>query len=322
VSAKLPTRVSPYYRSLARSLDPTADPIAAQFVPQRDESDYRPYESDDPLTDAAYQVMPRLIHHYHRRALVLANDQCAMYCRHCFRRHLTGSGRAEITLDEITAIAGYLREHNEIVELVVSGGDPLFMENDRLIALLATIREAKPDITFRVSTRVPVVDPSRVTATLAERVAETGPVWLVIQCNHPDEVTEQFQSAIARVVNAGIPVLNQSVLLRGVNDSVATLSRLFESLVNARVKPYYLFQGDLAVGTAHLRVNLDRGLKLMQSLRTSISGLALPKYAVDLPGGGGKVELTESTVVRREEEWYVLCDAAGREYHYPKEHNR
>jgi lysine 2,3-aminomutase len=320
VSAELPERVSAYYRSLARSLDPTNDPIAAQFRTSTQENEWKPYESADPLSDASYETVPRLIHHYQRRALVLANDQCAMYCRHCFRRHLTGGGSAEITTDEITALADYLGEHDEIVEVVISGGDPLFMQADRLISLLATIREARPDVTLRISTRVPVVVPTRVTEHLAERISECGPVWLVIQCNHPAEITDRFHTAIGHVRNAGIPILNQSVLLRGVNDSSEVLAELFERLVNARVKPYYLFQGDLAVGTSHFRVNLDRGLELMKTLRGMLSGLALPRYAVDLPGGGGKIELTESTVVRRELEWYLLRDGSGREYRYPREH--
>ncbi|MFP4378640.1 MAG: KamA family radical SAM protein [Spirochaetales bacterium] len=319
MSSALPERVSDYYRSLALSPDPAVDPIAAQFVRQQREEEWLPYESDDPLADRAYEVVPRLIHHYERRALVLANDQCAMYCRHCFRRHLTGRRGEHISQAEVTAVAEYLQDHREIVELVVSGGDPLVMPAERIVALLSSVRDVRPDLTFRLSTRVPVVEPSRVTNDLAEALASAGPLWLVIQCNHPAELSEAFVAAADRMLRAGIPLLNQSVLLRGVNDSVDTLTRLFEGLVNARVKPYYLFQGDLAAGTSHFRVNIDRGLDLMQELRSRVSGLALPKYAVDLPGGGGKIELTQAAVVRREKEWYVLRAASGAEYRYPRE---
>jgi len=318
----LPYGVTSYYASLARTRDPERDPIAAQFVPRHEERDHLPYETADPLADDAYRVAPRVVHHYRDRVLVLAHDRCATYCRHCFRRHFTARGGGGITDEEIRDAAAYLGAHPEVQEALVSGGDPLMLSHDRLRRLLESLRAARPDLILRVATRIPVVQPRRVTPELAGLLGRLAPLWAVIQANHPRELTGEFASAVARLVDAGVPVLNQTVLLRGVNDDADTLEALLRGLLRNRVKPYYLFQGDLAAGTAHFRTTIDAGLDLMRELRRRLSGMAVPVYAVDLPGGGGKVPLTEATIARREPGSYVLRDDQGREYRYPDESRR
>jgi lysine 2,3-aminomutase len=315
----IPEGSTRYYRELARSDDPHTDPIAAQIVPRPEEALHLVYESSDPLGDELYRRGERLLHHYRDRVLILANDRCATYCRHCFRRHFTGHDSGRITPRQIDEALLYIRRHSEVQEALISGGDPLMLPDDHLLKLLESLREAREDLVLRLATRIPVVQPARLTDALAQRLGAMAPLWVVIHANHPIELTASFRTAVARLVSNGVPVLNQAVLLRGVNDNADTLEELFRGLLRARVKPYYLFQGDLASGTSHFRTSIDRGLELMAELRRRLSGMAVPTYAVDLPGGGGKIPLTEASVARREPEWYVLLDAEGREHRYPRE---
>lgn len=315
----LPYGVTRYYRNLAKSTDPESDPIAAQFVPQDAEMLRLPYESTDPLGDELYRKGKRVLHHYRDRILILANDRCATYCRHCFRRHFVGNDAGRITEAEIDEAAGYLSAHQEVHEALISGGDPLMLPDEYLILLVDRLRDAREDLIIRIGTRIPVVQPARVTVSLAIALGSRAPIWVVIHANHPNELTDEFRLSIARLVDNGVPVVNQSVLLRGVNDSADTLEALFRGLLKARVKPYYLFQGDLASGTRHFRTSIDTGLALMRELRRRLSGMAIPTYAVDLPGGNGKLRLTEATVVGREADWYLLRDDEGREHRYPRE---
>lgn len=320
-ATRLPYGVSRYYASLARSGDPNADPIAAQYVPRPEELTTLPYESGDPIGDGRYQVTERLVHHYKDRALLLVNDRCATYCRHCFRRHFTGHGGGRLTDEQLDDACGYLRRTPEVKEVLLSGGDPLMLSDEEIAHIIARLKEIDPDYVIRVCTRMPVVLPGRVTEALAATLGEFGSVWAVIHTNHPAEITGEFRTAIRRLLGAGVPVLNQAVLLRGVNDDAATLEQLFRGLVRAGVKPYYLFQGDLAAGTSHFRVPIERGLELMRELRRHLSGIALPTYAVDLPGGGGKVPV-ESALLRIEPEAYIFRATDGTEHSYPRELER
>ena len=314
----LPYGVSRYYRSLSRLGDPTVDPIAAQFEPREEEDNRLPYETDDPIGDARYAVTSRLIHHYRDRVLLLVCDRCATYCRHCFRRHFTGNSSGRITDTELDAAISYIREHEEVQEVLLSGGDPLMLCDRDLEEIMKRLRSLREDLIFRVCSRVPVVLPGRITEPLAELLGTYAPLWFVTHANHPGEITEQFRLAVERLRRHGTVTMNQSVLLRGVNDDPEILERLFRQLLRAGVKPYYLFQGDLAAGTAHFRVPIERGLEIMEALRSRLSGLALPTYAVDLPEGGGKVPI-ESHLLRIEEDWYVFRGPKGGEYRYPRE---
>ncbi len=314
----LPFGVSRSFADLAESPDPAKDPIAAQFVARPEEEIILPYESADPIGDTRYLAAPRLIHHYPDRVLLLVSDRCATYCRYCFRRHFTGNGGGQITPEQLEAACAYLERTPAVHEVLLSGGDPLMLSDRDLERVIRRLLQVDPGYILRVCTRVPVVHPARVTEDLAVMLGSAGSVWAVIHTNHPREVTDEVRAAVRRFITAGVPVLNQSVLLRGVNDRVETLEELFRSLVKAGVKPYYLFQGDLAAGTAHFRVSLEKGMSLMKELRGRLSGIAMPTYAVDLPGGGGKVPV-ESSLLRVEEDAYVLRGPDGREYRYPRE---
>jgi lysine 2,3-aminomutase len=314
----LPFGVSRYYAGLARSPDPDADPIAAQYVPRPGELVTLPYESNDPIGDRRYLVTERLIHHYPDRALLLVSDRCATYCRHCFRRHFTGHGGGRITTEQLEEACAYLDATPAVREVLLSGGDPLMLSDQELQEVMGRLKGVDPAYILRLCTRMPVVLPSRVTDGLARILAGFESVWVVIHANHPRELSEEFRRGVKRLLGAGAPVLNQAVLLKGVNDDAATLEELFRGLLRAGVKPYYLFQGDLAAGTAHFRVDLGRGIQIMRELRARLSGMALPTYAVDLPGGGGKVPV-EQSLVRVEDDAYILRDPDGREFRYPRE---
>ena len=320
---RLPVGVSRYYASLARSLDPAKDPIAAQVVRTDAEEVVLPQECADPLDEARFMPVPRLIHRYRHRVLLLACERCATYCRHCFRRHFTGQSDGQIKPEDLSRAAAYVGAHAEVDEVLISGGDPLMLDDARLVEILDVMQDAASDrmLVFRIATRMPVVTPSRITAALGRRLREhgNGRVWVVTQVNHPREITTAFADAIGHFVDQGIPVLNQAVLLRGVNNDADVLAELFGGLLRVRVKPYYLFQGDLAAGTSHFRTTIDEGLDLMDVLRDRLSGMAMPTYAVDLPDGGGKIVLTRATVTGIEDGYYVLLDRAGKRHYYPYE---
>ena len=295
---RLPFGASRYYAGLARSEDPREDPIAAQFVPRDEELIVLPYESADPIGDSRYLVAERLVHHYPDRALLLVSDRCATYCRYCFRRHFTGNGGGQITAEQLEEACRYLSHTPSVREVLLSGGDPLMLSDRDLGRVIDRLHQVDPAYIFRVCTRMPVVHPARITEDLAGMLGNAGSVWAVIHTNHPRELTDEFRRAVRRLITAGVPVLNQSVLLRGVNDDAATLEELFRGLVRAGVKPYYLFQGDLAAGTAHFRVPLEKGVALMRELRGRLSGIALPTYAVDLPSGGEKSQSNHPSCAR------------------------
>jgi len=315
--SRLPYGVSRYYRLLARSDNPHADPIAAQFVPTPEERVALPWETADPIGDTRYMVTDRLVHHYPDRALLLVSDRCATYCRFCFRRHFTGNGGGRISGRQLDDACRYLSRTPRVREVLLSGGDPLMLSDRELEGVIRRLREVNAEYVLRICTRIPVVLPARVTEDLARMLGKHRSVWVVVHANHPRELTDEFRGAIRRLLAAGVPAVNQSVLLKGINDDTEVLEQLFRGLVQAGVKPYYLFQGDLAAGTSHFRVPLSRGIALMEELRRRLSGLALPTYAVDLPGDG-KVPV-ESSLLRREPDAYVFRGLDGREYRYPRE---
>ena len=322
-TGQLPVGVSRYYAALAGSEDPSQDPIAAQFVRTDAEDLVLPYECADPLAEARFMPVPRLIHRYRNRVLLLACERCATYCRHCFRRHFTGQSDGQITSGDLRGAAAYIAAHPEVDEVLISGGDPLMLDDAHLADILDTLTLAvEPrELVFRIATRMPVVLPTRVTGALADMLRRHGQgrVWVVTQVNHPNEMGPVFARAIGHFIDRGIPVLNQAVLLRGVNNDVAVLARLFGGLLRLRVKPYYLFQGDLAAGTSHFRTTIDEGLDLMDGLRDLVSGMAMPTYAVDLPDGGGKIALTRASVLGIEDDHYILLDRRGERHRYPHE---
>lgn len=315
---KLPLLVSRYYLSLIDPNDPL-DPIRRQVIPSIEELSPSIEEEKDPLAEVAHSIHPRLIHRYKNRVALLVSDLCATYCRHCFRRRFTATEERQISAEEVKAISEYLKSQPEVREILLTGGDPLTLSDHNLKELLVSLYTARSDLTVRLCTRIPVTYPQRVTPALVAMLKEVrgGPIYLMTQFNHPRELTKESIEAINLFVDNGFPALNQAVLLKGVNDSVEVLEELMNSLLFNRIKPYYLFQGDLVEGTKHLRVPLQEGLILEKELRQRLSGLAMPTYAVDLPGGGGKVVLTHNYLLGIEEEALIFEGPQGGQVEYP-----
>jgi lysine 2,3-aminomutase len=312
----LPFAVTEHFASLAGP--EKDDPIRRQFFPDLREARRDPFALDDPLGEYLYRAAPRLVHQYRDRALLLAANTCAGFCRHCFRRVWLC---APPPIGDIQPALVYLAAHPEIRELLVSGGDPLTLDNAGLDDLFRRLRGARPGILLRVCTRVPITEPSRVDSDTIALFANFRPLRVVVHINHPRELSAQSRAVLAACVDADIPVLAQTVLLRGINDDPELLAQLFCSCLDLGLSPYYLFQLDLASGTAHFRVPLKRGLAIYRELGGLISGTGLPVYAVDLPGGGGKIRLHENVIAGEKETAdgfaHILKDDNGREWYYP-----
>lgn len=290
VGARYAVAITPAVAELIDTKDPT-DPIARQFVPDVRELDHAPEERSDPIGDAARSPVKGIVHRHPDRVLLKIVGVCPVYCRFCFRREMIGPGaEANLTVDECAAALAYIRAHPEIWEVILTGGDPFVMSPRRIGEIAQSLGGIPHVKVVRWHTRVPVVAPERVTEDLARALRMSQKtVYVALHANHPRELTAAARGAIGRLVDAGIPVVSQTVLLAGVNDDVATLEALMRAFVEARVKPYYLHHGDLAPGTAHFRTSLARGQVLMHALRQRVSGLAMPTYVLDIPGGHGKV---------------------------------
>ena len=294
------------------------DPILAQALPANPELEVFPRESEDPLGEKAHSPAPRLVHQYRSRILLRACGECPVFCRYCFRRSLLRQERGFIGAPEQEEVRLYLQAHPEVREVLVSGGDPLTASTPKLEALFKRLRAGREGILIRLCTRAPVTLPERVDEELVAMLARFKPLRIVIHINHPREISPLFAEKMEALSRASLPVRSQTVLLRGINDSADTLEELFSSLVKVGVDPYYLFQGDLASGTAHFRVSLSRGLGIYEELRKRLSGLELPRYAVDAPEGGGKMYLPES-VIGLEEGFWLLKGPDGSLFRYPEE---
>jgi len=296
--AGLPISITPYYLSLCDTHDPNC-PIRKQVVPHALEG--REVEGDlrDPLGEEAHEVAPELVQRYPDRALLLATDRCAIYCRFCTRSRIVGSGGGPRSEMRLLPALEYLRNHPEIRDLIVSGGDPLAMSTTRIVRILQAVRCIPSIETIRLATRMPVALPQRITHELVQALRPFHPIWIMTHFNHPKELTSQAREGLRRLVDGGFPVMNHTVLLRGINDDSATLTELFRGLVRERAKPYYLLQTDPVRGTGHLRTPLDTGLRIMSELQGRLSGIALPKFIVDTPGGLGKVPVGPNYIVSR-----------------------
>jgi lysine 2,3-aminomutase len=297
----LPISITPYYLSLCDPHDPGC-PVRMQCVPSAAEATIARGDMEDPLGEVAHEVAPGLVQRYPDRALLLATDRCAVYCRFCTRSRMVGDGGGAISNEKLAGIVSYLRAHPQVTDVIISGGDPLAMATDRLVRLVATVREVQSVQTIRLATRVPVTLPMRITQELLRALRPYHPLWVMTHFNHPKELTQKAAAACMRLADAGFPVMNQTVLLRGVNDNPDTLSALFRALVRVRVRPYYLLQMDPVVGTSHLRTPLARGLEIMEALQGRLTGIALPKLICDTPGGLGKVPMTPNYVVAHDAE--------------------
>jgi len=287
VAARYAVAITPALIDLIDTADPH-DPIARQFVPYEYELESLPEENADPIGDEAHSPVPGVVHRYPDRVLLKLLNACAVYCRFCFRREMIGPGRGALTGRALTAAIDYIARTPEIWEVILTGGDPLLLPPRRLkdvVTRLAVIDHVK---VIRLHTRIPVAAPERVTPALLCALQTDKAMFIVLHANHPRELSSEARAACARVIDAGIPMLSQSVLLRGVNDDADTLGALMRALVECRIKPYYLHHADLAPGTAHLRTSIMEGQALMRALHGRYSGLCQPHYVLDIPGGHGK----------------------------------
>lgn len=315
-SEGLPLAITPHYLSLIDRDDPSC-PIRRQCVPRIEEARVAPGDLRDPLGEEAHEVAPGLIQRYPDRALLLVTDRCGVYCRFCTRSRMVGDGGGARSLKALEPAMRWLEAHHAIREVIVSGGDPLLMSTSRITAILERLASIEHLNNLRVATRTPVTLPLRFDAELCQALRDAHPsIWLMTHFNHPKEICEASRAACSRLLDAGIPVLNQTVLLRGVNDEASVLERLFRGLVAIRVRPYYLLQADPVRGTSHLRTPLSKGLALMEALQGRVSGIALPKLIVDTPGGRGKVPLSPEAIVRRSEGRTTLRTFRGEEVDY------
>lgn len=313
VAAQYAVAITPAMTALIDIGDPH-DPIARQFVPHGGELDVDPLERADPIGDEAHSPVAGVVHRYPDRVLLKLTHTCAVYCRFCFRREVVGpQGAGNLSPAELDAALGYIGGDTDIWEVILTGGDPLLLSPRRLQEVMRRLAAIDHVKVIRFHTRIPVVDPSAVTGELVEALRCGGKaVYVALHANHARELTQAARAACARLVDAGIPMLGQSVLLRGVNDDAKSLGELMRAMVETRIKPYYLHHGDLAPGTAAMRTTIEEGRALMRSLRGDLSGLCQPTYVLDIPGGHGKVPVGPDYV-----ESGLITDPWGEKHLYP-----
>ena len=318
--SKLSLAVTPHFFNLIERDNPDC-PIRRQIIPQIGESYVSPFEMADPCGEDSHMPVPGLVHRYPDRVLFLVTDRCASYCRYCTRsRVVSGAGEQELHTNFEEAIH-YIATHPEVRDVLLSGGDPLLFSDDKLEMLLSRLR-AIPHVEFlRIGSRVPIFLPQRITPELCAMLAKYHPLWMSVHVNHPRELTLEVKNALERLANAGIPLGNQSVLLRGVNDNVDTMKTLVHKLLRCRVRPYYLYQLDLIQGSSHLQVPVWKGLEIIEGLRGHTTGYSIPQYVIDAPGGGGKVPINPNYVLYHDKEKVVIRNYEGKIFEYPEPTN-
>ena len=312
VASAFKLRMSP---EMARAVRGPGDGVARQFVPEAAELTIRPEELADPIGDDAHSPVPGLTHRYPDRVILHATKTCEVYCRFCFRREVVGDEGA-LPEGDMAAALDYVAATPAVREVILTGGDPLTLSPRRLAAVMARLGAIPHLDVIRCHTRVPVVAPEKVTPEVLAALQSDKAVWLVLHTNHAQELTEAALGALWRLVQAGIPLLSQTVLLRGVNDDAETLEALFRALVRAKVKPYYLHHCDLAKGTGHFRTTIAQGQAIMAALRARLSGMALPTYVLDIPGGVGKVPIGPDYLARALDGLWQVRDPKGGLHRY------
>jgi lysine 2,3-aminomutase len=313
----LPLGITPYYASLMSRDDPS-EPLRRTHVPVGSEYLKTPGEADDPLGEDGHSAVPGLVHRYPDRVLFLATGFCSTYCRYCTRSRMVGDAGGEYSFSrpQWEDALNYIADNPQIRDVLISGGDPLTLSDERLDYLLARLRGIKHVEFVRLGTKVPAVLPMRVTRSLIKVLRKHHPLWMSIHFTHPTELSPEVTEAVTRLADAGIPLGSQTVLLKGINDSVDTLKTLFHGLLMRRVRPYYLYQCDPITGSSHFRTSVDKGLEIMQGLRGHTTGYAVPTYVIDAPGGGGKIPLLPDYVVGRDGDDLILRNFEGNTYRY------
>lgn len=312
---KLALGITPYFFNLIDLADENC-PIRRQVVPRIEETQVASWEMSDPCGEDSHSPVPGLVHRYPDRVLFLVTDRCASYCRYCTRSRLVSNATGYDFHPEFERQIEYIAQHPEVRDVLLSGGDPLLFSDDKLEQLLSRLR-AIPHVEFlRIGSRIPIFLPQRITPELCAMLKRYHPLFMSVHTNHPRELTTETREALGRLAEAGIPLGNQSVLLRQVNDDVTTMQALVQKLLMCRVKPYYLYQCDLISGSAHLRASVRTGLDIMEHLRGHTTGYAVPTYVIDAPGGGGKVPVNPEYVLSRNRDRVVLRNYEGRIFEY------
>ena len=320
--AKFRMAITPYYLSLIDPNDPY-DPIRRQAIPQGAECNIAPADLNDPLHEDEDSPAPGLTHRYPDRVLFLITDMCSMYCRHCTRRRFAGQKDDESPSERIEKCLAYIEKTPQVRDVLLSGGDALMVSDKKLEYIIQRLRAIPHVEIVRIGSRTPVVCPQRITPELCEMLKKYHPIWLNTHFNHPNEFTPEAEAALARLANAGIPLGNQTVLLRGVNDCVHVMKKLMPELVRNRVRPYYIYQCDLSMGLEHFRTPVSKGIEIIENLRGHTSGYAVPTFVVDAPGGGGKTPVMPTYVISQSPNKVILRNFEGvittytepREYH-------
>lgn len=294
--------ITPYYLSLIDPDDPF-DPVRLQAIPSSKELYTAPEDLTDPLHEDGDSPVPGLTHRYPDRVLLLVTDQCSMYCRHCTRRRFAGQTDCPLPEKQIDQCIDYIADHPEVRDVLISGGDPLTLSDEKLETIIRKIRAIEHVEIIRIGTRTPAVMPMRITDSLCAMLRKYQPIFVNTHFNHPKEITEESAAACAKLADAGIPLNNQSVLLSGVNDCVHVMKQLVQTLLTVRVRPYYLYQCDLSKGISHFRTPVSKGIEIIEGLRGHTSGLAVPTFVIDMPGGGGKTPVMPN---------YVISQAPGK----------
>jgi lysine 2,3-aminomutase len=330
VCHRFPMAITPYYLSLMNPEDPD-DPIMKQVLPSVHETLSSETSYSDPLNEEANSPVKGLTHRYPDRVLFILTNSCAVYCRHCTRKRIWEEGN-EITLPrtekntlprkEIEKALDYILRHTEIRDVLISGGDPLILPVSLLEYVLKEVRSIPHVEIIRIGTRVPVVLPNRIDKPLLEVLERFGPIWLNTQFNHPREITEQSGQACDLLLRSGIPINNQTVLLRGINDRPEIIKELNQKLLTIKVRPYYLFQCDPVIGTEHFRTSLWKGVEIMEQLRGHTSGLAIPHFVIDLPGGGGKVPVLPKYVISQSNQQITFRNYEGKQFVHHEPHGQ
>jgi lysine 2,3-aminomutase len=312
VIKRYPMRVNSYYLSLIKG---KGDAIWKQCVPSVEElHDLKGFE--DPLAEERDSPVPGLVHRYPDRVLLMVSNYCAMYCRFCTRKRRVGDPRKYIPRSQILEGIQYIREHREVRDVIISGGDPLLLEDSQIEFVLKNLRAIPHVEIIRIGTRVPVTLPQRITPELCDMLKRYHPLYINTHFNHPDEITEESSRACNMLADAGMPLGNQTVLLKGVNDNPKVIKRLMQKLLTIRVKPYYIYQADLTKGTAHFKTKVKDSIAVIEALRGHTSGLAVPHLIIDAPGGGGKIPITPQYVLSMDDEKVVMRNYRGNLYEY------
>ena len=316
-NTKLALGITPYFFNLIDGADELC-PIRRQVIPRIEETMTAPWEMSDPCGEESHSPVPGLVHRYPDRVLFLVTDRCASYCRYCTRSRLVSNATGYDFHPEFSRQIQYIRETPAIRDVLLSGGDPLLLSDERLEYLLKELRSI-PHVEFlRIGTRIPIFLPQRITPALGEMLKRYHPLFISVHSNHPRELTLEVREALGRLADAGIPLGNQSVWLRQVNDDAEILKALYQKLLMCRVKPYYLYQCDLISGSAHLRASVKKGLETMLKLRGHTTGYAVPQYVIDAPGGGGKVPINPDYIVRRSDDRVLIRNFEGKLFEYPE----